>query len=216
MKRSQQNKLYITVIIAIVLLIAAFFTWYLLAGRANTAKDSADTSQSANTNDLALLTGEAYDELFIANMLAHHEGAVNMAEMVGAGTERQELRDFAQQIIIAQSSEIASMRQWQSDWNFDPTAGGHGIHAGMAANDMAGQMMDMGESLTGLTGAEFEKQFLTLMIEHHEQAIDMARSAETNAGRQEIKDLAREIINAQDGEIAQMKQWLVDWGYATQ
>lgn len=213
MKKSQQKKLYATLVIAIIVLIVGFFTWYLVSSRDTTAPSNTTTSSGAAT--LATLKGEAFDEAFLADMLAHHEGAVNMAEMVGAATERQELRDFAQKIMADQSKEIASMRQWQSDWGYEMTAGGHGAHSGMSANGMAGEMMDMGESLMGLSGAEFEKRFLELMIEHHEQATEMSQYAAANASHQEIKDLAASIIATQSEEIDQMKRWLIEWGYAT-
>ena len=41
----------------------------------------------------------------------------------------------------------------------------------------------------------------------------MAQYAEQNAKRQEVKDIASDIMTAQDAEIAQMKQWQQDWGY---
>lgn len=213
MKRSQQKKLYTIGIIAVTVLIVGLLTWYVLASRSAAPQNTTTMSETMETGRFATLKGNEFDEAFLADMLAHHEGAINMAEMVGAGTERQELRDFAQTIMTAQSSEIASMRQWQADWGFAATAGGHGAHSGMAANDMAGEMMDMGESLAGLTGSAFEKRFLELMTEHHQQAVEMARYAETNSNRSEIKTLAKNIIDAQNQEIDQMKRWLIEWGY---
>jgi uncharacterized protein (DUF305 family) len=49
------------------------------------------------------------------------------------------------------------------------------------------------------------------MIPHHEGAIAMAQDAQQKAEHQEIKDLAQAIIAAQEGEIAQMKEWQQTW-----
>jgi uncharacterized protein (DUF305 family) len=56
-------------------------------------------------------------------------------------------------------------------------------------------------SLSSKAGDEFDKAFIQEMIVHHEGAIDMAQLALQNAGHQEIKDLAKNIIAAQDAEI---------------
>lgn len=74
-------------------------------------------------------------------------------------------------------------------------------------------MSNMMNYISGKKGDEFDKAFILSMIEHHEGAIDMAEEAEKNAKHQEIKDLAKEIINAQTKEIDQMKTWQKDWGY---
>ena len=76
-------------------------------------------------------------------------------------------------------------------------------------------MSQMSESLQGKTGDEFDKAFIVGMIEHHQGAIDMAKQAEKNAKHNEIKQLSRDIITAQDGEISTMKQWQAVWGYAS-
>lgn len=77
--------------------------------------------------------------------------------------------------------------------------------------DMEGMMDSMNSALTGKTGDEFDQAFLAEMIVHHEGAVVMAKSALTNAGHQEIKDLAEAIISAQNKEIADMKSWQKTW-----
>jgi uncharacterized protein (DUF305 family) len=51
------------------------------------------------------------------------------------------------------------------------------------------------------------------MISHHQSAIDMAKLAQQNAKHDEVKTLAGNIITAQTAEIAQMKEWQLQWGY---
>jgi len=78
-------------------------------------------------------------------------------------------------------------------------------------SDMSSMMMDMNAALRGKTGDDFDQAFLSEMIVHHQGAIDMAELALTGAKHQEIKDLAKEIVNAQTKEIAEMKTWQKSW-----
>ena len=59
----------------------------------------------------------------------------------------------------------------------------------------------------------FVETFIEEMIIHHQGAIDMAESAKKNAGHDEIKSMATDIISAQTKEIDQMRQWQKDWSY---
>ncbi len=79
-------------------------------------------------------------------------------------------------------------------------------HTGMSMDDMV-------SSLQGKTGDDFDKAFITSMIEHHEGAIDMARLAKDNAKHDEIKKMAGDIMSAQSKEIDLMQTWQGDWGY---
>lgn len=81
------------------------------------------------------------------------------------------------------------------------------------SNGMSMQIGSMTASLEGKTGEEFDKEFLSQMIIHHQGAVDMAKMALENASHQEIKDLATAIIEAQEKEIQQMKDWQTSWGY---
>jgi uncharacterized protein (DUF305 family) len=76
---------------------------------------------------------------------------------------------------------------------------------------MSSMMGDMSSMLKGKKGDDFDKAFLSQMIVHHQGAIDMANGALVNAKHQEIKDLARDIISAQEKEINQMKSWQDQW-----
>lgn len=74
-------------------------------------------------------------------------------------------------------------------------------------------MDSMVQNLEGKTGEEFDKEFIKGMVEHHQGAIDMAKRAEQNAKHQEIKDLSKDIISAQEKEIELMNEWKTSWGY---
>lgn len=76
-------------------------------------------------------------------------------------------------------------------------------------------MDDMTTSLRGKTGDKYDEAFIASMIVHHEGAVEMAKLSNTRAKHDEIKELSKAIIAAQEKEIAEMKQWQVDWGYPT-
>ena len=216
-----KNKIFITAIV--VLAIAAAAVWYFVVfsvkpvpeGALETSNTTVDEKKQkpASDNIYANLKGDAFDEAYIADMLAHHEGALNMSEQAMAVTAHEEIRTLASNIVQSQSTELIKMRTWQKEWGYKETmSGGHGSHGG-ADMDMGGDMIEMQNKLQGLKGEAYDKEFLKQMILHHEQAVEMSQYAATNAKHQEIKDLASAVISAQTKEIEQMKQWQKDWGY---
>lgn len=89
-----------------------------------------------------------------------------------------------------------------------------GMHmSSPAPSGSAMSMADMTASLSGKTGDDFDKAFLSEMIVHHQGAIAMAELAAAKAKHQEVKDLANGIVSAQTGEISEMRQWQEAWGY---
>lgn len=56
-----------------------------------------------------------------------------------------------------------------------------------------------------------ELAFLTEMVPHHAQAVEMARLCSDRAGHSELKGLSRSIVTAQEKEIADMKSWAKAW-----
>lgn len=86
------------------------------------------------------------------------------------------------------------------------------------AHDMMGSNSGMNMSMTAMSdelkdksGNDFDKAFIAQMITHHQGAILMAGEAKQKAQHQEIKDLANNIISAQQKEIDEMKTWYKNW-----
>lgn len=80
-----------------------------------------------------------------------------------------------------------------------------------AVTDMT--MSQMTEQLKDKRGDDYDAAFIAGMIEHHVGAIEMARLSADRAKHDEIKQLSRDIITAQEAEIDQMKQWQAAWEY---
>lgn len=212
------------IIVAAIILVAVFAGVGIYAANKNDktatnnpTQQSAETSlvnkNSTDYKQFNELKGEDYDRMFLANMIAHHQGAVDMANLALTNAKHQELKDMANNIITAQNKEITEMQSWQTQWGYPASSGDMMMdHSAMGMMD---DMAVMTDKLKGLTGDEFDKAFLTTMTEHHQSAINMAYPGLTNAQHDEVKTLAKAIVDAQSKEIAQMKQWQKDWGYST-
>ncbi len=81
---------------------------------------SGDTSMHSMMMDMTASlqgkTGAEFDRAFLAEMIIHHEGAVDMAKMVLEQSDRPELQQLANEIITAQEKEIDQMKNWQKEW----------------------------------------------------------------------------------------------------
>lgn len=216
------NKRAILVIIGLFVLAAIFGGIILRRGvreaeqTSNATTTSQQTAAEPTKSDaqkfLEQYKGEDFDRIFIANMIAHHAGAIDMANLALQNAKHEELKTMAREIVNAQTKEIDQMKAWQQAWGYPSTSGE--MMEDHSAMGMMGDMDTMTKQLQGKSGDDFDKTFLTLMIEHHESAVAMSRPAATNASHQEIKDLAKAIIGAQQAEISQMRDWLKDWGYS--
>jgi uncharacterized protein (DUF305 family) len=73
-------------------------------------------SMAAMMNRLEDQQGVSFDQAFIEEMIMHHQGAIDMAELALTRAEHQEIKDLANEIITAQKSEINMMRGWTEAW----------------------------------------------------------------------------------------------------
>lgn len=60
--------------------------------------------------------GDEFDKAFLAEMIMHHQGAVEMAKAALQNAKHQEIKDMANAIISAQTSEINQMKMWGKSW----------------------------------------------------------------------------------------------------
>ncbi|MCW1908041.1 MAG: DUF305 domain-containing protein [Candidatus Saccharibacteria bacterium] len=226
MKKNKSNKNNIIVVAIVAIVAIAGVSIYAMSNddgmmgdnnmMGNNSSQQASSSSLVDKNSAEYkmyieLTSDDYDRMFIANMIEHHKGAVDMAELALTNAKHQELKDMANNIIAAQSKEITNMEAWQKDWGYPSSSGEM-----MMDHSAMGMMADMGqmtEELKSLTGDAFDKAFLASMIEHHQSAINMAYPGQTNAKHDEVKTLTQAIVDAQSSEIAQMRQWQKDWAY---
>lgn len=148
------------------------------------------------------------DVTFAQMMIIHHEGALEMAELAGSRAASEDVRSVAATIEAAQLPEIELMQGWLTAWDEPLAPSGHAgmDHGGMDMNGLSQEEV-MAELATA-SGGDFDDQFLTAMIAHHEGAVMMAEQ-ELDAGvHPDALALAALIIEDQRAEIEQMQGML--------
>lgn len=158
------------------------------------------------------------DVAFMSGMIAHHEQALVMTDMVDARTESRDIKLLALRIALSQTDEITLMKTWLRQRN-EPVPG-EGEHAGHAMMDhgdhglMPGMLTkDELTQLRGANGAAFDKLFLEFMIKHHEGAVTMVAELFGSHGggqQSEIYSFASDVEADQQMEIARMRRMLAD------
>jgi uncharacterized protein (DUF305 family) len=149
------------------------------------------------------LTGNA-DADFARGMIPHHQGAVEMAEIILKFGKDHAIHGLASAIIKAQKTEIAFMSGWLARNTALPAQqDAVAIKAGFEAANTA-----MHKNMAVPASQDADKDFLRAMIPHHEGAVTMAKILQQYGKDAELQKLAADVIQSQTGEIAQMRDWL--------
>jgi uncharacterized protein (DUF305 family) len=139
-----------------------------------------------------------YEIKFLTDMIDHHMMAVHMAMMCEESAVHPQLKDLCTRIRTTQMMEIEMMQGWLKSWygiDYEPSI------------KMTGEM----QKLMSMTGAEFEIDFLKMMIRHHFMAVMEGMKCEDNAYHTELKQLCQNIVTTQSAEIETMRNWLCQW-----
>jgi len=155
------------------------------------------SSPSTSTSDF-----NTADVTFATDMISHHRQAVQMAQMANTRAASPVVKSLAARIEDAQGPEIATMSAWLKAW-------GKPVPEDMGSMDMSGSMPGMMSNevmakLKQSSGTAFDQMFLTMMIEHHQGAITMARGEQTKGESTDVVALAKRIEAAQTDEINAM------------
>ena len=162
--------------------------------------DGHDTSSSASSTSVA--AGRAGDVMFAQMMIPHHEQAVEMAEIaLGKTDASSQVRELATAIKQAQDPEIQTMAGWLEKWGAATPMGGMD-HGGTGSGMMSDADM---EALEQADGKAFDEKWTSMMIAHHEGAIEMARQVLATTQDPDVKTLADAVIKAQTEEISKMR-----------
>ena len=157
------------------------------------------------------------DVEFVQMMLPHHQQALEMTALVEDRAADPDLAQLAERIEVSQQDEIALLEKWLSQRGemVSGMHGGHGDHGGAGGHqDMPGMLTpaQMAE-LDAARGADFDRLFLTRMIQHHRGAVSMVTDLfdTYGAGQDEtVFKFASDVNVDQSTEIARMERMLAD------
>lgn len=140
------------------------------------------------------------DNDYAALMKAHHMSAIEASQVQLAQGSDQGIKNMAQKMLDDQQKEVAELNTFLA---------GHSAHGGGDAfyKEVMANMGTMSSSMDH--SGSIDKQFVSMMIPHHQGAIDMSKSyLKAGAHETKLKDMANKIIAAQEKEIKQLKDWL--------
>jgi uncharacterized protein (DUF305 family) len=147
------------------------------------------------------------DVMFAQMMIPHHQQAVEMSTLAETRAQDPELKQLAATIKSAQQPEITMMTGWLTAWGKPTTAPtgmpgmSHGAHGGVS-----GMMSD--EEMTQLaaaSGTPFDRLYASMMIAHHNGAIQMAQDEATKGTNADAMSLARSIVKSQMAEVVTLQ-----------
>jgi uncharacterized protein (DUF305 family) len=140
---------------------------------------------------------------FVKMMVMHHQGAINMANVEWQDGKNDSLKRTAQKIINEQQAEIQQFNTILATLtvdNSDPT-----FTMEQMDNMMKGGKTADVQLITG----DIDNDFATLMIVHHQSAIDNASAYLHHGNNTQIKTIATNIVNSQTMEIEELGNWLI-------
>ncbi|MBI0293224.1 DUF305 domain-containing protein [Streptomyces sp. PRKS01-29] len=148
------------------------------------------------------------DVTFAQTMTVHHRQAIEMAEMARTRASSSDVKTLAAKIKREQVPEIRTMVGWLKAWGEKVPRNTYGMRPGHPS-DMP-EMMNQREmrALHRASGKSFDTMFLTMMIKHHQGAIQMAKTEKTHGAYRPAKALANRIITTQTAEVTQMRKML--------
>ena len=211
---------------AAALLVAAAVTACAGANRGGvrTPPQSATASQSdlaamaKARADSARYPYTAADVHFMSGMIGHHAQAIVMAKWAPTHGAGSSVRTLCERIINAQQDEIATMQTWLRDRRQpvpEAVPGPMKMQMGGMEHEMLMPGMLTAEQMKQLDqarGQEFDRLFLTFMIQHHGGAVEMVKELfATNGAAQDelVFKFASDVNVDQTTEIARMQRMLV-------
>jgi uncharacterized protein (DUF305 family) len=144
---------------------------------------------------------------FMSGMIGHHAQALVMSKWASTHGASPAVLRLAERIINGQQDEIATMERWLEDRGQRSSHHGHQmLMPGMLTEP---QMKELDQA----RGSEFDRLFLTYMIQHHRGAVTMVRQlfGTPGAAQDEMTfKLASDVSADQSSEISRMERMLAE------
>ena len=134
------------------------------------------------------------DLRYINAMIAHHGGAMVLAEQAKEKSKRPEIKKLAEDILTGEPKAIAELYQWKKDWYRDIR-----------------KVRDKAVPNLGEYDENFDLRFLNALIAHHEEGIIMAKEIKLKSTRAEVLNNADAVIEFLNGGLQMLKEWRTEW-----
>lgn len=135
-----------------------------------------------------------FDLRYVNAMIAHHRGAVLLAEQLQKNTSRTEMKDLAADILKNEPVLIDELYAWKKEWYRDTRS---------VRDPVAVRLGDAGET--------FDLRFLNAIIAHHELGIAMTQEARTKSSRAKVLDNANAVEAFLSGSLETLKGLRKSW-----
>ena len=172
--------------------------------------DSGDNNKAGHETHKAA-NGDKFNDAdvdFATDMIQHHAQALQMVDLTMGHDLDPEVSQLTEDIRMAQTPEIELMTDWLTDWDqpipetVRDHANAHGGGGMGMDSDMPGMMSaEEMSKLEAAQGAEFQQMWLEMMIEHHEGAIEMAKTEQSDGEFGAAIELANSVESSQQKEI---------------
>ena len=179
---------FLTISLVIVAFVIGIGAGYLIAPEyamaGYEAKQMADLGKADKYVDLRYLNA----------MIAHHGGAIILAQQAKEKTKRPEIKKLAEDILAGEPKAIAELYQWKKDWYKDIR-----------------KVSDKAVPNLGEYDENFDLRFLNALIAHHEEGIVMAKEIRLKSTRAEVLSNADAVIEFLTGGLTMLKEWRTEW-----
>lgn len=146
-------------------------------------------------------TPGAIDRLFVAEMIPHHHLGMELIDQATRRVADTGVRRLVFEMSSYHQSELDLLHDWAGQWNVE------------SATDIPG-WIDATQltELAALSGTDYDRRWLELMIEHHEGAIEIAQRQIGEGSHRASIEMAESVREVQERDIADMQSLLVSLG----
>ncbi len=187
-----QNPINIITMVVATALVAGMIGWLI-----------ADAGAEPDANDV--------DVGFLQDMRDHHDQAIQMSLIYLTRPDTAPgLRTVARSVLVGQGVDVGRMIQLLRDLDAPEAADSDEAMAWMGMPTPRDQMLGMAteeqlEQLGAASGADADRLFVELMSAHHQGGIHMAEFAATEAGNEEVREMAASLADSQADEILELQ-----------
>ena len=148
------------------------------------------------------------DVRFMTDMIGHHAQALAMAALAPRNGANPEILRLAERITAGQQDEIGTMERWLQARGKPVPDAHHAMHGHLMPGMLTEAQM---QELEQAKGPEFDRLFLTYMIQHHRGAVAMVKQLYGTPGAAQddtVFKFANDVSVDQTTEIARMERML--------